>query len=244
MLFVLSYEFEECRVKYRGEWKSRKCPSKKFPNHKFNHVHEKICWQYLLKTITSPSGAKLLYPFKSYCYQPIENSLQTLISREGFEEQCEKWRKKETSEAVLTDVYDGRVWKSFKRKGEHFFAKERNYGLFLNVDWFQPFKHVASFSIGAIYLVIMNLLRTERFQRNNVILVGIIPNLVKEPSTNTFLKPLVIELKKAWTTGFKLTSPITNKVHRYHLALLCVGCDIPACRKLCGFLGNSFILVH
>lgn len=60
-----------------------------------------------------------------------------------------------------------------------------------------------------------------------------------EPPTNTFIEPLVDELKEAWQ-GFSMKSfkspsqPVTFK-----LALICVGCEIPASRKLCGFLGHA-----
>jgi len=112
----------------------------------------------------------------------------------------------------------------------------------LNVDWFQPYKHIASFSVGGVYLVLMNLPRTERFKKENVFLVGIIPNMDKEPPTNSFIKPLVDELNEAWENGFNLVSSITKQVETFNVALLCVGCDIPACRKLCGFLGKIFYI--
>ena len=51
----------------------------------------------------------------------------------------------------MADVYDGNVWKKFQQDGDLFFNKVRNYGLMLNVDWFQLFKHLSSFSVGAIY---------------------------------------------------------------------------------------------
>lgn len=119
-----------------------------------------------------------------------------------------------------------------------FFTEQRNFGLMLNVDWFQPFKY-SNYSVGAVYLSILNLPREERFKRNNIILVGIIPDCKTEPPTNTFLEPLVDELQEAWE-GFYLysyTSPYDPV--KYRLALLCVGCDVPASRKLCGFLGHS-----
>lgn len=69
----------------------------------------------------------------------------------------------------------------------------------LNVDWFQPFKHRKDISVGVLYMVVMNLPRSERFKRENVIIVGIIPVLSKEPpSLNTFLNPLVDELNVLW----------------------------------------------
>ena len=73
-----------------------------------------------------------------------------------------------------------------KRNGDLFFNKVHRYGLMLNVDWFQPFKYLSSFSFGAIYLVILYFARHLRFKGENVILVGIIPDITKEPSTNGF----------------------------------------------------------
>eukprot|EP00111_Clytia_hemisphaerica_P009347 TCONS_00027435-protein len=140
----------------------------------------------------------------------------------------------------MADVYDGEMWKRFSDPDEHdFFTKKGNYGLMLNVDWFNPYKHV-KYSIGAIYLVIMNLPRSERFKPKNIILVGLIPSMAKEPANiNSFLEPLVCELKEAWTDGFILK--LGNAFKTFGLALLCIGCDIPACRKLCGFLGHAAV---
>ena len=66
----------------------------------------------------------------------------------------------------------------------------------LNVDWFQPFKHRNDYSVGVMYMVLMNLPRNIRFKKQNVILVGIIPALAHEPkSLNHFLEPAMNELK-------------------------------------------------
>ena len=66
----------------------------------------------------------------------------------------------------------------------------------INIDWFQPFKH-STYPIGAIYVAIANLLRTERYTSDNVLLIGIILG-PKEPKLdiNTYLQPLVDELKE------------------------------------------------
>ena len=105
--------------------------------------------------------------------------------------------------------------------------KKRKLAVMRNIDWFQPFKHLSSFSVGGIYLVILNLLRTEKFKRKNVVLAGIIPNMKKEPATNNFLKPMVNELNEAWNIRFNVKSVFTNKVEVFHVALICVVCDIP-----------------
>ena len=240
------YKFENSFTKVQGINISKHCNHVINPNHRLKQ-YRKPCGQLLLMSVQSINGKNTLYPFKTYCYKSLKVSLQELINRNNFEESCESWRERKTEENVLSDVYDGKIWKKFSDP-EHFdfFSKPRNYGLVVNLDWFAPFKHVASFSVGAIYLVMMNLPRCERFKRKNLILVGLIPNMNKEPPTNTFMQPLVDELQEGWQNGFELDSRANGKKTIYKVALICVGCDIPACRKLCGFLGSynvSLLLV-
>ena len=87
----------------------------------------------------------------------------------------------------------------------------------LNVDFFQPYKHLP-YSLGAIYLTILNLRRGIRSKQENTILVGLIPG-PHEPQhdLNTYLEPLVADLLKLWN-GMQLNV---------------------AGRKVCGFLGHN-----
>ena len=112
-------------------------------------------------------------------------------------------------------------------------------GLLLNVDWFQPFKH-STYSVGAIYLTIMNLPRSVRFKCQNVILVGILPG-PSEPkhNINSYIEPLVKELQD-FRVGAKLA--VNSSIYSdivIRCALLCIACDLPAGRNLCGFLSHS-----
>jgi hypothetical protein len=102
----------------------------------------------------------------------------------------------------MGDIFDGRIWCDFQMyEGVPFSAAPRNYGLMLNVDWMQPFDHTI-YSVWVLYLVLMNLLRNERFKRENVILVGIIPGPSEPPlNINTYLSPLVDELLVLWNDG-------------------------------------------
>ena len=65
----------------------------------------------------------------------------------------------------------------------------------LNIDWFNPYEQTP-YSVGAIYLDVLNLPRNERFKEENFILVGLIPG-PNEPKQhiNTFLSPLVQDLQ-------------------------------------------------
>ena len=100
---------------------------------------------------------------------------------------------------IFADIYEGRVWKTFSdTNGDPFFVKhalEVHIGFALNLDWFNPCKHI-QYAVGVIYLTILNLPRHIRFHEENTFVVGIIPG-PHEPSVNEihqYIKPLVDEL--------------------------------------------------
>ena len=140
----------------------------------------------------------------------------------------------------LTDIFDGKLWKDFQKyNGVDFLNAPRNYGLMLNFDFFQPMKHRKDYSVGVLYLVLLNLPRAERYKWENVLVVGIIPEMGKEPKNlNSFLKPLVEELKGLWK-GVRLLTSLSKIPLIVRAAVLCTSSDIPATRKLCGFKGHS-----
>ena len=109
-------------------------------------------------------------------------------------------------------------------------------GLLLNVDWFNPYKHV-EYSVGATYIAIMNFPRHLRYKKENMILVGIIPG-PREPSLNmnSDLEPVVRELLQLYK-GVEMNTP--DGVKSVRAALLCTASDIPATRKLGGFVGHG-----
>ena len=51
----------------------------------------------------------------------------------------------------------------------------------------------------------------------------------------------MLELQEAWDSGFSVKSSQQALV-AVRLALSCVACDIPASRKVCGFLGHTATL--
>lgn len=74
-----------------------------------------------------------------------------------------------------------------------------------------------------------------------MILVGIIPGPGEPRKTiNSFLAPLILELKETWFNGFIVSTGKSSICIK--LALSCVTCDIPATRKVCRFLGHNYEL--
>ena len=72
-----------------------------------------------------------------------------------------------------------------------------------------------------------------------MVLVGVIPG-PHEPSLhiNSFLEPIVLELLKLWT-GVEILTTEGNQIVR--AALLCNSSDIPATRKVGGFVGHGAV---
>ena len=174
-------------------------------------------------------------------YNSLINELENLLQQKEFPESCEKWRDQGERTDVLTDVYSGQIWRDFQTyKGKDFLKSPRNYGLRLNFDFFQPMKHRKDYSVGVLYLVILNLPRSERYKWKNVIVLGIIPSIGgSEPkSLNEFLKPAINELQCLWK-GIRLKSSLSSVPLTFRAALLSVTADVPAARKLCGFKGHS-----
>lgn len=111
----------------------------------------------------------------------------------------------------------------------------------MSVDWFNPHGNKVSGkhrSLGAIYMVCLNLPPAERYKQENIYLVGIIPN-PNEPSLdeiNHCLQPIVDELLQFWSPGIWYTTTASHPKGRLvRCALITLVCDLPALRKVAGF---------
>ena len=212
------------------------CNFVRFPTHP-QRQHRKSCGKKMYKEVKLSSGKITYHPLLVYCYKSVIESLQEMLKRPRFVEHCEAWRSMNNTDQYC-DVYDGRVWRDFLTyDGQPFLSVPFNFAFQLNIDWFQPFEHTQH-SEGVMYLTVMNLPRSERFLQENVILVGVLPG-PKEPqlNVNSFLEPLVKDLLDLWKGVILHTKEGTPVLVR--AALLCVGCDIPAARKTCGFVGHG-----
>ena len=112
------------------------------------------CGAALAKKVILGSGKVCFYPFKLYCFNSVIEQVETLLKRPGIPEMCEQWRERIVDENIISDVYDGKIWKDFlKYKGNDFLNAPRNLAFAINVDWFQPFKRRNDRSVVVIYLV-------------------------------------------------------------------------------------------
>ena len=231
------YEYEHAMHKTHRGVKSAECQHIRYPNHKQARLWAP-CGAKLLKSVLF-NGKEVLRPKKVFAVQLPSEALQRFFTRNSFVEKLEEnfssWAVQD--EGILRDIYDGKVWKFFQEKD--FFSTPLNLSLTMNIDWFRPFKRTA-YSVGVIFFVVNNLPREIRFKEENVILAGIIPGPEEPSDLNPFLRPIVEDLIQLWE-GKKYFS-----VHKYgdaicRAAVMCVTSDIPASRKVGGYLSHQAI---
>ncbi|SMN01766.1 hypothetical protein SPONN_25 [uncultured Candidatus Thioglobus sp.] len=231
-----TYEYTDCLSKENPARNIRFCSFVRFPKHPQARMRIP-CGNALLKTIRTATKKHIERPIKVFCCQSLVDCCKQLVGQPGMLDMFSRWKNRAMPAGVMSDIYDGAVWKSFLKLNEHDFLLDKHtLGLSLNVDWFRPYKHV-EYSVGAMYIAVLNYPRQLRYLRENVILVGIMPG-PHEPSLqmNAFIEPLVRDLLKLWN-GVEMRTPDGNKTIR--AALVCVSCDIPPARKLTGFVGHS-----
>ena len=198
-----------------------------------------LCGTKLVDKIVLKNGKTTYKPIKTFHYQSVLTSLESLLQRADVERECAKWKERQS--AGLSDVYDGQVWRDFLKRpgGDPFLSGDNCYAFILNVDWFQPYKHRSDLSVGVIYMSLLNLPQAMRYKSENIIVVGVIPSFFKEPKQkHTFLGPLVAELNMPWNKGVKMRTCLHPAGCTVFAALVCAAADIPAARKLCGFLSH------
>ena len=229
------YNQSECIIERHNQMESKWCTYVEFPNHPHPN-RRNPCNDILMKRVKVGSRCKLV-PRKVYTCRSLLTSLKDLARRKDFLQKCDSWRTREIGEGnIMGDVYDGKLWRDLQFiEGRPFLSNSNNLCLSLNVDWFNPFEETP-YSVGAIYVVILNLPRSDRFKEENVILVGMIPG-PNEPkqNINNFLAPLVQDLPVLYE-GIHFENPSTTLGYSTLRAVLAiVACDLPATRKVYGF---------
>ncbi|GBB90179.1 hypothetical protein RclHR1_17060003 [Rhizophagus clarus] len=202
----------------------------------------KPCEAELIEQVPIVKGykrrSKLLFPLPD-----LKTQIASLYQRPDFEKQLVKWTNWHANSGMMTDVYDGEIWKNFSSQIDNsesqFFTKETadsNLGIMINLDWFQLFDSTP-YSCGAIYGVICNLPRNVRFNKENILTLGLLPgpSEVKLDKINNYLTPIINELLDFWNE-VKLPTKKCPNGKKIRLAVICCSNDIPAARKLCGHI--------
>ena len=189
-------------------------------------------------------GAKsLTVPRRKYVHQSLKEWVGRLLTCPGVEDILDN-AYHTTPGDRLADIWDSPVLKNFRDvDGTPFFARHGNEARFafsLGADSFHPLGALEakqSMSATAIYMVLLNLPKDQRFKYKNMHLVGVIPGPSK-PSLaqiNHVLSLLVVELLEFWkgvyyTQTFKFPGGRFSKG-----AMIPLVCDMLAARQVAGF---------
>jgi hypothetical protein len=217
----------------------RKCSQIPYAFELTNQQRRSVCEEYLCEI----SEGGQLKPKHTFVYRSLGDRLLHLLRQPSFRAKIERWRQRRVPDDVLADVFDGSVWKSSAElNGKPFLSVPGNLALQLTYDQFQPYKR-SSYSCGVFLVSILNLPREERYKRENVIVVAIVPGAskreAKKQSLEPYLTPLVRELQQLWRQG--LAIEVDGQLEVKRAAVIQVTADAPAIRKLVGFGGLAGI---
>ncbi|RHZ80728.1 hypothetical protein Glove_132g162 [Diversispora epigaea] len=155
----------------------------------------------------------------------------------NFENFLQHWLNRTNSDEILSDIYDGQIWKSFKETNDenlpNFFRNktaDSHLGLMINLDWFQPY-NCTIHSTGVIYAAICNLPRYIRFKHENLLILGLLlsPNEVSLHKINHYLASIVDKLESLWNGIILNKTDNCPNGKKIRAALILV-------RKICGHI--------
>jgi hypothetical protein len=99
---------------------------------------------------------------------------------------------KNYDDSNIGDIFDGNIYKELVNEG--FFANERDIVLVGSTDGYQIFKQKTD-DCWIIMFINANLPPFERVKKENLLISMIIPGLKQPKNFNSFLNPVINELK-------------------------------------------------
>jgi hypothetical protein len=126
-------------VEYKEEGKTAiaNCQHEEFPNNSVPGRRNKC--NNTLSTLKKKKDGIIAVPRMLYPKPSIRQQLSMLYQRPGFEDMMKLSGIQREEVNIYSDIYDGKVWKTFPFDGSTFFTPETamtHLGLLFNLDWF------------------------------------------------------------------------------------------------------------
>jgi len=184
-----------------------------------------------------------------FLYMPLIPCLHALMSNRTYAT-CLQYHADEHAKTCIpgmtTDIFDGlhycallgkRVVVGDQCLAHHYFSDDRNIALGFATDGFAPFKkqkHTAWILLVFNY----NLPPDERFQKDNILCIGIIPGPKKPHDADSFIYPLMQELLEL-STGVSAYDALSCSIFALRAYLITAFGDIPAVSMLMHMKGHN-----
>ncbi|KAG2214761.1 hypothetical protein INT45_006290 [Circinella minor] len=164
--------------------------------------------------------------YATMLYLPIADQLATFIAHSLTRQLL---RNKATSSGEIRNIFDGSVVK------EKYFG-DNDLVCVLYVDGFCPYIH-SVVSMTIVHLVLMNLPDDKMYKNENMLQASIIPTSSHDDNLDSFLAPLIQEMKQLESRGIDVLCD--DGVERHYTANLVMATgDIPGCANLCHHSGH------
>jgi hypothetical protein len=203
----------------------------------------RVCHHPRWKTTTNLRGKKATerqIPYAQHLYIPLTHRIRLWWSNPIRAEKMIQYRNttamQGSGEGKSADFWTGKLVQDLKKRDADsgartpMFSQDTDLAFFFSTDGVKVFKSRRAFHIWPLLLINLNLPPAERVKRCNMILVGFIPGPKEPNDLDSFLFPLIQEMKmleKGFPDGFNAAR--TNTAEETFLLrayIVCVGADM------------------
>ena len=186
---------------------------------------------------------------QTFSYMPLIPRLRALMSNRSYATRLQ-YRADEHAKTRIhgktTDIFDGLHYRSLlgervvvgdKHLAHHYFEDHRDIALGFATDGFAPFKK-RKYTAWILLVFNYNLPPDQRFQKDNVLCVGIIPGPKKPWDADSFIYPLVRELLQL-AMGVSAYDALSRSLFALRAYVIAAFGDIPAISMLMHMKGHN-----
>ena len=194
-------------------------------------------------------------------YRGVIEPLKKLCQHNGFVASLDDHRKRmpyEGEDRLYSDVWDGAMWRDFQHlnsrtqrpwkeadvaegdQKQEFLAASGTIAFALNVDWWQTSKQ-QNYSMGGVYLTVLNLPRETRYLKQNMMLIALLPGPGgSHRQALQSLQALIAEELLLLFEGVWMETPDRPAGGQLIRGfLMSIICDEPAARQSAGVLSHA-----
>ena len=170
-------------------------------------------------------------PVQTFDYIPLLHRLRLQYSSASradilttYPEQC---TAKYKASGVITDIWDGKLLQELRERG--LFMNKSDISLSFHTDGVKLFKSRQSFHVWPLLIIIHNLPPDQGFKKENVLLLGVIPGPNQPKDLDSFLRPLIDELKDLQAGVSRVFNGSTREYFTLHAYVCTIGEKPLAC---------------